>query len=447
VATYVDLTSNMRVILFRNIVIYSLIFFSLSWFLYQQVPKPNGHYDADSYGYELIARNIQEHGDIVDPRVNDVAIQPLGYPLFISYIFKCFSCHMYQILIIQIILAWFTGLMLYALCWYAFNNTTAISALILYAACLGPYIYAQLLLAEIITVFLLVAFISLFIYFLQTHTLLLLSAIPLGLSLIFKPTVLLLPFCLVPLFIVKRIKWYTILLFFMITFTPMLIHMGANYHRFGYFQFAPLRSLNIYQVFLSKVIARVEGIPAQQAIDEQLQFTGTHRFDESGWEQARTLFWQYAYEHPGAMIYVWLQNMSKTMFGLYVTQLKVLLGSIKGGDHSFFAQKGSFIERMAAYVMGGTNLRVVQLLGWFEVSWSVIRYFLFLFGIVILWWRKQYALLFFCVAYISVCSIITGFDGCVRYRLPFEPILIMVAACTLSFFLFDNVQKEKMMRG
>ena len=153
--------------------------------------------------------------------------------------------------------------------------------------------------------------------------------------------------------------------------------MAYNYYRYDRFALAPMTELNMYQCFLSKVIAHVDGIPVQQVLDNQLAFKGAHAFDSAGWDDAKILFFQYIKQHPWACVRVWLTNVAKTLVGLYSTQLKVLLEpSIKGGDHSFFKISGTVYERAVAYIMQGTTSTMIKVLSLLEAVWSVIRWML-----------------------------------------------------------------------
>ncbi len=206
--------------------------------------------------------------------------------------------------------------------------------------------------------------------------------------------------------------------------------MAYNYVQWGYFSLAPLTSLNLYQVFLSKVIARITGFSIQEVITTQLQFTGQHSFDESGWQEPRRLFFSYLKDHPGTFVLIWLQNVCKSTVGLFSTQLKVLLEpSLGGGDCSFFKMSGTCVEKMIAYIQYGTNSWWLQMVAWAEALWLLFRSLFALVGLIVLCQKKRYGVAMLLSIYSIQCLLITGFDGCARYRLACEPlVLILVAA-------------------
>ena len=267
-----------------------------------------------------------------------------------------------------------------------------------------------------------------------------------GLSIIVKPSALVF-FFFAALFVLfyaaKRTRRLSAFFAFTLCFSaPVFGYLTYNKVRYGYFNLAPMKSLNLYRVFLSKVIARVHGISVHEADGRIPVFSSDNALDERGWEGARHLFWQYALSYPLTCFIVWVKNVSKTLFGLFTTQMKVLLSPcVKGGDVSFFTSNGSLFSRAYQYIIKGSPSRFVTVIAILEAMWTFIRYLLVLCAFVVLWRARCYAMTLFFGAYFFSFSMITGFDGCGRYRTLFEPMLIMLTAVGMLFF-YDWIKGE-----
>jgi len=115
--------------------------------------------------------------------------------------------------------------------------------------------------------------------------------------------------------------------------------------------------------------------------------------------------------------------------GLFVTNLKVLVEpNIRGGDISFFKIKGSCWERIANYITTGTQQKWIWFIGIFEAIWLFARYVLCFFTLYSMALQRKLSLLCFFCSYLFYFSMITGHDGCARFRMMFEFLLIILAA-------------------
>jgi len=226
---------------------------------------------------------------------------------------------------------------------------------------------------------------------------------------------------------------YLALFFVFIFFMPILLYMARNYITYGYFSFAPMMQLNMYQCLLAKVMSRVESVPIQDIIDTQLCFSAKNTFDPRGWEAARNLFYEYLWHYPLTFVSVWLQNVLKTVFGLFSTQFKVLVElAVRGGDCSFFSISGTFFERIQIYIISGITHRWLWWVAHLEALWSGVRWVLVMIGFGFLLFEKKYGLVCIFMLCIVLFSFVTGMDGCCRYRITFEPILILLSAYALE---------------
>ena len=132
---------------------------------------------------------------------------------------------------------------------------------------------------------------------------------------------------------------------------------------------------------------------------------------------------------PYSAAYVWLFNVTKTVAGLYTTNLKVLIeDNIKGGDVSFFKMPGTFIKKIWLYITTGAHRPWVIAIGIAEALWSIIRYIACILAAVWLYKQKKWSILALSFVYVSYFFGITGHDGCARFRMMNEGILLILAA-------------------
>ena len=418
-----------------------LLFFILSWLLYCQVPNESAHFDIDSFGYQDLAVNFYYNNQLLNSTIPERApVQPIGYPFFMGLVYKLFGVHVGAVIAVQVVLMVIVIVLLMAISLQLFGSAVASIAGVLAALNLSFLVYPQFVLAETVLLFLLMLFFYFFVRFYKQRSLkaLYFSAFILGVSTVVKPTALCFPVLLIPAIIIslwpQRWQSFWAALIFMLTFlSPIFLYMGRNYFVYGYFSFAPMMPLNMYQCLLAKVMSRVEGLPIQDIIDTQLRFSALNTFDPQGWAAARNLFYQYLWNYPLTFVFVWIQNVLKTLFGLFSTQLKVLIEpAVHGGDCSFFAIKGSITQRIQDYITGGITHRWLLWVAYFEVAWSMLRWELVMFGFGFLLYEKKYGLVCIFVLCIVLFSFVTGMDGCCRYRITFEPILILLSAYALA---------------
>ena len=420
-------------------IVSSIFFIGASGLLWYTAPQ-EGHFDLDSGTYDRIAWNFAQHDQLVDPaNPHNPPIQPLGYPFLLGITYNIFDSQNPNLMIgMQIMFALVCCGLLFLLGFFLCNVYIGLLAFVFAAYNLGFLVYAQFILAEIITMWLLLNALLWFVVFLKKDQLsfLITSGIFFSISIWFKPVALVLCPLLIPLILVKMRSMMACVYvgLFSLTFyaVPFAI-MVNNYQYYGGFALAPMNELNIYQVFLSKVIEDVEGNSAELVIQQELDFKGKHLLDSSGWDDARALFFIYLKKHPFIFIKVWSINVCKTLFGLYTTQLKLLYHpELAGGGCSFFKQSGNGIfGRMRAYIEYGTTNIWLHTIGWLEFIFNTIRWFLVCIGLWILFVRKNYLDFYLCIVWIFYFAIITGFDGCCRYRIFLEPILILLMALGL----------------
>lgn len=438
---------------------YIIVYLLGSFVLYQAIPLPTGHYDVDSYGYDSIAAYFASTGVLTDPhQPGSAPIQPVGYSFIVGLFYKLFGDDVRPVLIAQIFLmcAALALLMLIAQrvaigCVAGAKVTNLAGFFFLLTP--GFYIYPQLLLAETILLVLVLLMFERYIFFLQTGQMsaLIMAGLCAGISMLIKPVVMLFMITLVILtwFSMrshKKTRRETLLCVLLLGSSfaiPVALYIVRNYIRYGHASFAPMMSLNIYQIFLSKVMGNLTNKDPQEIIETTLRFKGVHSFDASGWDHARILFVQHVKNHPLLCAKIWSVNVCKTWCGLYVTQLKKMIepdGNLVG--HSFFMQQGTLLKKICSYIAGETSYNWVVALGWYECIWSMLRMLFALLGLYVLFGKDALlGWLFFC-ACISL-SVPTGIDGCCRYRIIFEAIFILLSALGfLRIYVYCFYTKE-----
>lgn len=415
------------------------------------VAKPQGHYDVDSYGYDPIALYFAQTGTLTDPNnIMSPPVQPIGYHFFLGLLYLFFGHSIAVVVLVQLVLMIAVIVMLISIAMKLQGKEVATIVGILAAINLGLLIYPQLILAEVLLVLLLLLFMYCYISFLETSTLrtLIFSGLFLGISMLVKPVALLF---IIPLSVITyvahdlstTIKMRNLLLLVLCFAMPIIAYMGRNYVRYGAFAFAPMTQLNMYQCFLAKVISHVESTDQQEVIETKLRFTAYQAFDHSGWNRAQEHFYYYLSLYPHIFCYIWMQNVIKTWLGLYSTQLKSMINPPEHlPTHSFFNQRGSLLSRLYTYIVGATDRVDIMILAWVELFYALMRLICAAIGLSVLMHKKKRLGWFFLSMMLSF-SIVTGIDGCCRYRITFEPILLLLAAIGLAYVYVHVVKKIK----
>lgn len=408
-----------------------------------------GHYDVDSYGYTSIADYFLKTGVLTDPhQIESPPVQPVGYPFFLALVLWLFGCMLPHVIIVQSLCACLVIASTVYTARTLYGDTVAWYTALLCTGNVGYLIYAQLLLAEIVLMSLLSLFMLRYLYFLKTSSsqALVQAGLLLGLSMLIKPVALLFVMPLICITAVSSSHGMRLKAVLCITIAfslPILCYMGRNYFMYGRLFFAPMAHLNMYQCFLAKVMSEVESVPEQFIIETRLRFAGSSLADSTGWQQAQTYFYRYLLRWPHIFVRIWFVNVIKTWFGLYVTQLKKMIDVHLDSVHSFFGQQGSLLQRAWAYIRGGTDCCWVQALSCYECMYSIIRLLGALVGLCVLYTRKHYVHLALYVSMMISFSLVTGMDGCCRYRIAYENILLLLAAIGLAYIVSYYKQSIK----
>lgn len=413
-------------------IVLGALFCVFSFFLAQSIASSKPHCDIDSSAYLEKANLLYNTGSFFDEQKPQQPYYSLGYPMLIALSWLMGGQTTESILWLHLLLALLSCLLLMALAGRLWGRRARYIAGFLWSINLGYLVFTQFILTEIVLSFFLLAFFERMVawFFEKKLTSLLLAAFCLGCSVVIKPAALFFVWP-VAIFILcaahaSVLKKMTQALLFVLSFyLPVVGYMAHNRVVFGQWQTGTLASVNLYFWFFPNVLAHCNGTTADHERERLLVLTGgKHDFSI-----VAPYFKQYVQQHPFVLVYVWAVNMAKTMFGLFSSNLKVLVGShFRGQPLSFFRKTGSLSERLWSYITYGTTRSWVKGVALAEALWSILRFGFVFVALCVLCLKRQWWMLLFCMTYILYFCGITGHDGCARFRMMFEFVLIMLAA-------------------
>ncbi len=417
------------------VVIGILVFLLLSLWLYLHVGGVRPHCDVDSMAYVERAAFLTTTGTFCNPLAPALPYYGLGYPLFLATINYFFGTSFVWIVLAQLLLTLLNFFIICHIATMLFGTNTRYIAFILATTSFGYLIFAQFILTELLLATLLTAS---FYFLLQPQRLssACYAGLLLGLSVLVKPVAL---YFTIPLVVFwGALFWRHALVFvlcFWLILGGLLLH---NYYVFGAPRLGSLASINLCYWFYPYLLAHEKGTLVEY---ERAELCRRQPYVN----QVMPELVAAVKDRPLVAAWYWFFNMFKTAVGLYVTNLKVLMGGVRGGDVSFFKQTGSIWQKMWGYItMGTTEAWVVGA----AVSEAVLlagRYMFVLLGLYRLVfvfkktnnrieaYKNEYAWqLYLCVAFLGYFLMVTGHDGCARFRMMIEFLLIVLAAGGLN---------------
>jgi len=424
-------------------VIFAIIFSVLSFFIFSSIASTKPHRDIDSSAYLEKAELLYQTGSFFDKDHPSQPYYSLGYPVLIATAWWLLGKTTESILWLQLLLAFLSCLLIMMLARRFWGLRASYIAGFLWSINLGYLVFTQFILTEIALSFCLLLFferMTAWFFDFQKIKSLFLAFFVLGLSVLIKPAALYFVFS-AALFVVLTVrgsafkKLLQTCAVIMCFYLPVIGYMTHNRIVFGQWQTGTLASVNLYFWFFPNVLAHCNGTTSDYERDRLLVLAGgKHDF-----KAVAPYFWDYAREKPFTMVYVWMQNMGKTMFGLFASNLKVLVGqNMRGQPLSFFRRTGTLWQRIVSYVTNGTENTWVKVVGLLEALWTIVRLFLIMIALYVFVRRKQWLLLLFCACYVLYFCGITGHDGCARFRMMFEFLLIVLAAGGIDFLIFQT---------
>jgi 4-amino-4-deoxy-L-arabinose transferase-like glycosyltransferase len=442
-----DCTKDFSIKQFLFVAFWVGIFMGSSMLLYITLPA-EGHRDIDSAEYETIAQHYVLTGNLSHPEFpHEMPSHTIGYHWFLGIIIYLMS-NIHYVFLIQSLLIIVCGLLMYYLTLTIFDTTVALVTLALFYSSIGFAIYAQMLLSEILLSAFLISFIFCFCLFLHAKKIayLILAGLTLGCSIIVKPVALffIIIACGFIFFIDNTALYKKIFLSLMLLisfYVPVTSYMLYNKKTFGTFCVTNLINENLHLYFLpNRLLPLVDQTMRASSINALTACTS--RAEKL--QISKQIFFNILQNQPHIVCYAWFNAMVRTFLGLYSTQLKSMFNpTIQGGSCSFFNMTGNIIERIQKYICFGSISPYLTAICSIEACWRIMQYLLCIIAFIYLWTIKKYLLFFFFGSYIGYFSCITGHDGCGRYRLMFEPILIILSALALVILYQYIVRKQK----
>jgi hypothetical protein len=405
-----------------------LFFLSASLWLYAHVGGSRPHCDVDSMAYIERADFLTAIGSFCNPVNPELPYYGLGYPLFLAGLSKLFGQSRLIIVLAQLLLTLLNFFIIRGIATHLFGSSAGLIAFFLACTSFGYIIFAQFILTELLLATLLAAS---FYYLLQPHRLSSAcnAGLLLGLSVIVKPVALYFTMPLVAVWLF--IHWRNALAFLFCFWLMVGGLFAHNYYVFNSPLLGSLASINLCYWFYPYLLAHEKGTHVEHERAELCK-----RQPEAGQVMPELIAAVKA--KPFIAAWYWGFNMFKTAVGLYATNLKVLIGAVRGGDVSFFKQTGSVLQKMYGYLTKGASERWVVVVAVAEAMLLLLRYLFVVAGLWKLFLRivagksEQGWQLFLAVAFLGYFIVVTGHDGCARFRMMIEFLLIVLAAGGLN---------------
>lgn len=399
-----------------------LLFFIMSCVLFYQVPPTKNHQDIDSGAYVQAANFLLEDGSF--KRLQTTPYYGLGYPLLLAGLKKIGGNFVGFIIAIQVLLAWLIMLLVWKIADRLFGRRAAWVAYVLALTNIGLLVFAQFLLTEIVLVFLLTLFVERLLVFLEegrSHALTF-AGFALGLSCVVKAVAVLF---VVPLVIfIGVVSWRHGVIKNIVTFLLAFILPYGAYQFHNKIMFEDnqqsMFSINLYYWYYPHLRAQINGTTS----DEE-KIIVRHQIPR---QDLPSMLLRDVVAYPGKACIALGKNWSKTLLGLYTSNVKLLIDSnFTSGGLSFFNLEGTLCQRLWGYITGKTEHAWISVLGCIEVILLALRYVLAVVGLWVLYKRRSWSALAFMVLYLGYFVGITGHDGCARFRLMID-MLVMVLA-------------------
>jgi 4-amino-4-deoxy-L-arabinose transferase-like glycosyltransferase len=415
------------------LILSSIIFCMLSWFLYHHVSPVQPHCDIDSKAYLERGLLFYKTNRFVTPQNPEQPYYALGYAGIIGTLYTLYGQSTAIIIFFQILLSLLSCLLMMHIAHRLFSDRAARFAALFFVLSVGYATFVQFVLTEITLSFFLLLFFERMTAWLcinNTHkTPLIFAALALGTSIVIKPAALYFVFPVCLLLLCSPGSWQkrivSCLLFAAFFYLPVVGYMTYNKYAFDRFGLGALDRVNMYYWFFPNVLAHKHQTTSDNERSNLLALSdGAHNF-----AAVESLFWQELKADPLSFGRVWVINVFKTWAGLYTTNLKVLIEpQVYGGSISYFKMSGNYCVKAWNYIVAGATQWWVCVVGLFEALWSFVRYIFVFWGLWFLFKRRQYAVLMLSVLFLAYFSFITGHDGCARFRMMYEFLLIILAA-------------------
>ncbi len=424
-------------VLFVALLLRGVVFF-------QVIEDPRVVMQPDSGIYLSLAQGLIQNGSFSNPDSPDYPDPERmpGYPLFLASIMWVFQGNLLAAVLIQILLDSLSCLLICYLGELICRGSGFLSG-ILAALNMGMITYSHFILTDSLFLFVSILVLLMLLRVSRRRELksnVFLGAL-LGIAVLIRPVIMYLPVLLIPLLFVCFItklhvpapaalgKVLLIGLIFVCTLSPWLIR---NFIHFGRFQLSSQSGVHLLQYVVPFVWQYSKGVPflegmekARHAFKERAEKEGldlivTDPFERSDLKVKMAV--EYLRQEPkSAILKAWIFGGAKNLFSPAIIDLSYLLRVKR--PHFFYTKGTTFLERAWNFLKG--------MQGFF--GWAVIENIIALvlsrliqvWGLVILLRHKTWEAVFL-TSIILYFLVILGPVGYAKYRLPVEPLLIVL---------------------
>lgn len=263
------------------------------------------------------------------------------------------------------------------------------------------------------------------------------------------------------------VQWRKMLLFFLLGFGLLMPWYIRNYYWTGRIFFCPMSGCMLNVFSAPKLLRRVNGQDYRTCWHEQLRKGSQEVIKEQirvkkegkGYvvpehQIVGNAAWPLIQQNPGGFIYDWLVQVLKTTFDLTSSQQLARFAN----DTFFYDDLEEFLFDKYWLCFWAQAMPLwMRIISYAEALLSMIKWALLLIGFwtfflnplinsmkrasnKILW--RSWRVWFWCGFIIGGTLIMTGAFGYARLRLPIDPLLIMLALMTLTYYLNSNEYAE-----
>jgi len=438
-----NLYRNLLLIFLGALILRSLFFVGV-------IKRPELILQPDSKMYLALSDGIIRYGRFVYPnRPDDPYVERMpGYPLFISGIRFLFPGNILYVSIFQVIIGAITCVLIYILgeqikegCGFLSGALSVINT--------GLISYSIFILTDGLFVFLFSLMLIMIISFLKEP--IWIKSIGLGViggaCAFVRPIIIYFPLFISPFFIVfltKKIKLNlvkaiaktsVILVFFLVTICPWIIRNYIHYGRLGLQSQAGWHLLQYVIPFVwqySKGIPFIEGMKISNRLfekkvkEQNIDYERLNPFQKSDLK-VKTAINILRKEPIIAITKAWFFGAIKNLFAPSLVDLSYLLNIER--PHFFYTKGNTLIDRAWNFIKGMKGMFAWSLVG--SIILLLISRFIQLFGVFMVLKRNLWQGIFFIIT-ILYFILVSGPVGYAKYRLPFEPILIVLTAIGIN---------------
>ncbi|MBW1769199.1 MAG: glycosyltransferase family 39 protein, partial [Deltaproteobacteria bacterium] len=416
-------------------------------FIFGQIlDHPEVVFKPDSRMYVSLAEGLTKYGSFVYPETParpDVERMP-GYPLFLASVLWLFGGSLLPVVVIQIILDSLSCVLIYRLGETIWKGAGLLSG-VLASLNIGMITYSHFILNDSLFLFFFLVLLIMTFKFLgepEWKYGVILGAC-MGVAALIRPVIVYIPLLFIPFFFIYftvKLKFTLITaagkvifvgLIFILSISPWLIR---NYVHYGRFKLTAQSGEHLLQYVVPFVWQYSKGVPfiegmkktseefQEKAEEEGIDIQNLSPFEKSDLqvEMALDILGK---EPKSAIIKAWVFGIIKNIFSPAIIDLSYLLDIER--PHFFYSEGATLLERARNFI-----LNMPGFFGWAVIGSLVIMVltrFLLLWGFIITMRHRLWEGLFLFLI-ILYFLLVSGPVGYAKYRLPFEPALIILMA-------------------